>query len=217
MAMLRAVLDGCSTTGRSMLPALGASLSPWSIFVQSRGAKSAGRTVEICLLQVRFVVRAVVPRTIDRSIDRRRRARAVLLRGRSRRRFLRRRARPRRAAAAVLDAPPRARVRVRSKPKPVDRQDVEGLGRDGEVVSVKPGRARNHLVPYKFAAYSSPERLAEAAKKRESWDVRETVDDAAGVDPAVKVPPFRLFAIPPSRSRPARARERDDARLVTTR
>lgn len=69
MAMLRAVLDGCSTTGRSMLPALGASLSPWSIFVQSRGAKSAGRTVEICLLQVRFVVRAVVPRTIDhRSI-----------------------------------------------------------------------------------------------------------------------------------------------------
>ncbi|EEH57545.1 uncharacterized protein MICPUCDRAFT_56936 [Micromonas pusilla CCMP1545] len=115
MAMLRAVLDGCSTTGRSMLPALGASLSPWSIFVQSRGAKSAGRTVEICLLQ-----------------------------------------------------------------------DVEGLGRDGEVVSVKPGRARNHLVPYKFAAYSSPERLAEAAKKRESWDVRETVDDAAGVDPAVK-------------------------------
>jgi hypothetical protein len=68
-------------------------------------------------------------------------------------------------------------------------------------------------VPYKFAAYSSPERLAEAAKKRESWDVRETVDDAAGVDPAVKVPPFRLFAIPPSRSRPARARERDDARL----
>ena len=69
MAMLRAVLDGCSTTGRSMLPALGASLSPWSIFVQSRGAKSAGRTVEICLLQVRFVVRAVVPRTTDhRSI-----------------------------------------------------------------------------------------------------------------------------------------------------
>ena len=69
MAMLRAVLDGCSTTGRSMLPALGASLSPWSIFVQSRGAKSAGRTVEICLLQVRFVVRAVVPRT-ERSIYR---------------------------------------------------------------------------------------------------------------------------------------------------
>ena len=69
MAMLRAVLDGCSTTGLSMLPALGASLSPWSIFVQSRGAKSAGRTVEICLLQVRFVVRAVVPRAIDhRSI-----------------------------------------------------------------------------------------------------------------------------------------------------
>jgi hypothetical protein len=64
-------------------------------------------------------------------------------------------------------------------------------------------------VPYKFAAYSSPERLAEAAKKRESWDVRETVDDAAGVDPAVKVPPFRLFAIPPD---PAPPRPRPRAR-----
>ena len=36
-------------------------------------------------------------------------------------------------------------------------------------MNVKPGRARNHLVPYKFATYPSEFRLAEAATKRETW------------------------------------------------
>lgn len=59
------------------------------------------------------------------------------------------------------------------------------MGRDGEVVSVKPGRARNHLVPGKMAAYASPERLAEAELKRASWAVEEVVD--AGDEAAKKV------------------------------
>ena len=64
----------------------------------------------------------------------------------------------------------------------IARQDVEGLGRDGEVLSVKPGHARNHLVPAKLAAYATPERLAEAEAKRAEW-VEDA--DAAGADDAV--------------------------------
>lgn len=65
------------------------------------------------------------------------------------------------------------------------KQDVEGLGRDGQVVTVKPGRARNHLVPGKMAAYASPERLAQAEKKRAKWEVVEVVD--SGLETAIKV------------------------------
>ena len=37
-------------------------------------------------------------------------------------------------------------------------------------MNVKPGRARNHLVPHKMASYPNEHRLAEAAAKRETWD-----------------------------------------------
>jgi ribosomal protein L9 len=50
------------------------------------------------------------------------------------------------------------------------------------VLSVKPGHARNHLVPAKLAAYATPERLAEAEAKRAEW-VEDA--DAAGADDAV--------------------------------
>ena len=48
-------------------------------------------------------------------------------------------------------------------------QDVPGLGRDGEVLEVKPGRARNHLVPGRVAVYATPDRLPEAAERRAAW------------------------------------------------
>ena len=48
-------------------------------------------------------------------------------------------------------------------------QDVPGLGRDGEVLAVKPGRARNHLVPGRMAAYATSDRLPEAAERRAAW------------------------------------------------
>jgi ribosomal protein L9 len=50
------------------------------------------------------------------------------------------------------------------------------------LLSVKPGHARNHLVPAKLAAYATPERLAEAEAKRAEW-VEDA--DAAGADDAV--------------------------------
>ena len=48
-------------------------------------------------------------------------------------------------------------------------QDVPGLGRDGEVLEVKPGRARNHLVPGRVAVYATPDRLPEAEERRAAW------------------------------------------------
>ena len=67
------------------------------------------------------------------------------------------------------------------------------MGRDGEVVSVKPGRARNHLVPGKMAAYASPERLAEAEMKRASWEAEEAAE--TGDDVAIKVS-VNFFSFP---------------------
>ena len=55
-SLLRAVVDGCSTTGRSLLPAVGFQFigGPAALWTQERGmAKKANRRVEVCLLQVR--------------------------------------------------------------------------------------------------------------------------------------------------------------------
>eukprot|EP00230_Micromonas_polaris_P003381 CAMPEP_0119207920 /NCGR_PEP_ID=MMETSP1327-20130426/267_1 /TAXON_ID=38833 /ORGANISM="Micromonas pusilla, Strain RCC2306" /LENGTH=193 /DNA_ID=CAMNT_0007204339 /DNA_START=33 /DNA_END=611 /DNA_ORIENTATION=+ len=67
-------------------------------------------------------------------------------------------------------------------------QDIPNLGRDGEVLEVKPGRARNHLVPLKMARYATADRLDEAAARRASWaDQTETIvtaDDTGETDAA---------------------------------
>lgn len=78
------------------------------------------------------------------------------------------------------------------------------MGREGAVVNVKPGRARNHLVPHKMASYPNEHRLAEAAAKRETWDeavVKEASEDAAA---KVRRDVFSLdvFSFPPP-ARPA--------------
>src|SRR5438309_1825989 len=58
-------------------------------------------------------------------------------------------------------------------------QDVEGLGRRGEVVTVKPGYARNFLVPQKKAVVADKftlrmqARLVEERKKQAEVDVVE--------------------------------------------
>ena len=45
-------------------------------------------------------------------------------------------------------------------------EDVEGLGQMWDVVSVRPGHARNHLVPQKLAKYPTPANLAHAEEMR---------------------------------------------------
>lgn len=43
--------------------------------------------------------------------------------------------------------------------------DVEGLGRAGDLVKVKPGLARNHLLPKSMASYDTTENRAKLAAK----------------------------------------------------
>lgn len=54
------------------------------------------------------------------------------------------------------------------------RRSVEGVGRVGEVVRVKPGYARNYLIPNSYAAYVSPEAMREIEKDKAREIVRET-------------------------------------------
>jgi large subunit ribosomal protein L9 len=48
---------------------------------------------------------------------------------------------------------------MKSKQKLLLLKDVEDVGRSGEVVSVKPGFARNFLLPKKYAIYADPNTL----------------------------------------------------------
>ncbi len=52
-------------------------------------------------------------------------------------------------------------------------KDVEKLGKEGDVVEVKPGYARNYLFPKKLAVDATPANLKLAEKKREQRLKRE--------------------------------------------
>ena len=53
------------------------------------------------------------------------------------------------------------------------RRSIEGVGRVGEVVRVKPGYARNYLIPNAYAAYVTPEAMRQIEKDKELEIVRE--------------------------------------------
>ena len=57
--------------------------------------------------------------------------------------------------------------RANRKVSVVLREQTKHLGKKSEVVSVKPGRARNHLVPLKLAKYATEENVAEALREKE--------------------------------------------------
>jgi large subunit ribosomal protein L9 len=67
-------------------------------------------------------------------------------------------------------------------------QDVEDLGRSGDVVSVKPGFARNFLLPKRFAvladrnALRMQERLQEERRKKAAQDKKEAEAIAEIID-----------------------------------
>lgn len=66
--------------------------------------------------------------------------------------------------------------------------DVEALGRQGQVVSVRPGFARNYLLPQKLAvvadanALRRQERLKEERRKRAEVDLKESNAIAARME-----------------------------------
>jgi len=59
-------------------------------------------------------------------------------------------------------------------------QDVESLGKEGDIVKVKDGFARNFLIPQKIAAPSSSQavRMIEARKRKRVFDEEKTKRDA---------------------------------------
>lgn len=67
-------------------------------------------------------------------------------------------------------------------------EDVESLGRSGDLVSVKPGFARNYLIPQKKAVVASKralrmrERLIEERKKQAALDLVAAQDLVARLD-----------------------------------
>ena len=64
--------------------------------------------------------------------------------------------------------------------KIVLRQDVDNLGDRGQVVNVKPGYARNFLLPKGMALAATPGNMRQIELQRKTWAVREAqeVDEA---------------------------------------
>lgn len=55
-------------------------------------------------------------------------------------------------------------------------EDVESLGRSGEIVSVKPGHARNYLLPQGFAVIADKKALRQQERLREERQKRAIAD-----------------------------------------
>lgn len=72
-------------------------------------------------------------------------------------------------------------------------EDVDSLGRSGEVVSVRPGYARNFLIPKKLAVTANKqalrlqERLKEERQKRAFIDLQESEEIAARLNEKVLI------------------------------
>lgn len=66
-------------------------------------------------------------------------------------------------------------------------QDVEDLGRSGDIVSVKPGFARNYLLPQKKAVIADPYTLRMQAKLKEERSKRADVDRKHSEELAQKI------------------------------
>lgn len=184
MSLRRAALEVCSTSGRSLLPrALGGAEAwtaapPASLWTQTRGKKKSTRRVEVVLHQVRAArtPRPPAPRKLLRASLSRVSERDPI---------------PTPRAPRTRSRPP-ARPRMRNNLSPPTRssvpsQDIEGLGRDGEIVSVRPGRARNHLVPNRIAVYANADKLEDAARRRAVWEGEIAEDADAGDDAAREV------------------------------
>ena len=67
--------------------------------------------------------------------------------------------------------------RANRKVSVVLREQTKHLGKKSEVVSVKPGRARNHLIPLKLAKYATEENVAEALREKEERDGSEEEEE----------------------------------------
>ncbi|MDH4146545.1 MAG: 50S ribosomal protein L9 [Acidimicrobiia bacterium] len=70
------------------------------------------------------------------------------------------------------------------------RENVSGLGRRGQVVSVSDGYARNYLIPKGFALRSQPGAEQQASEMRRAAEQRDARERAAAEEIARKLAPM---------------------------
>ncbi len=69
------------------------------------------------------------------------------------------------------------------------RNDVDQVGKRGELVEVSDGHARNHLIPKGLAMRATPEAEVQAAHMRKAAEVRDTKAVEAAQDVATSLVP----------------------------
>ena len=76
--------------------------------------------------------------------------------------------------------------------KVILREDIDGVGKRGDICDVADGYARNFLVPRGLAMRATPGATAQAASMRRSRDVRDAQDRSAAQAIASKLVPTRI-------------------------
>jgi len=74
-------------------------------------------------------------------------------------------------------------------------EDVENLGRSGDLVSVKPGFARNYLFPQGFAIPADKRALKMRARLQEEREKKAAVDKSEAEEIAVKLADVTLLSV----------------------
>ncbi len=75
-------------------------------------------------------------------------------------------------------------------------KDIDNLGSTNEIVKVRPGYARNYLIPQKYAIEASPSNLKIAQEKEKVKNKKETalLNEIAKVAEVLKASPVRVGA-----------------------
>lgn len=76
--------------------------------------------------------------------------------------------------------------------KVILRDDVEGVGKRGDICDVADGYARNYLIPKGLAMRATPGAAAQAAAMRRARDVKDAAARAAATEIATKLVPTRI-------------------------
>lgn len=76
--------------------------------------------------------------------------------------------------------------------KVILRDDIDGVGKRGDICDVSDGYARNLLLPKGLAMKATPGAASQAAAMRRSRDVRDAADRSAAQDIATKLVPTRI-------------------------
>jgi large subunit ribosomal protein L9 len=76
--------------------------------------------------------------------------------------------------------------------KVILRQDLDGVGKRGDICDVADGYARNLLLPKGLAIKATPGAANQAAAMRRSRDVRDASDRTAAQEIATKLVPTRI-------------------------